>query len=1215
MYNIYNKIYNKNKKLFFILNLAFSCSINYINSLGSLPKLFNLQNKEELFTTFDDTINRQLKILLDNKEKAKKTENFQKKLEEINEKTSEIKKRLSEATNAESKQFLQEKLSSLNQQYQALSEVEQVNHQIIQIIDSHMRLLCQYKQDPDFSKKNLRLEPKRIYTFNEVQKVYNKILDIEKELKDLEAKKKKSLEDLSNREKSLNIAKQKYQETKKQKENTTTQSQPEEKEENQVKLTAEDQADLMDQEDILLKYKKELAQQKVQEIKQRVSLLESEISTHKIELQILQNEYERIKGLVKVNEKEKEKAQHKLEELRQETSKKLKEFKEKIGALLIAQDSLEEQIEQYKEQYNINEAELHKISNWTYIPPNSTCWQTLVKVGKPLIKLLLNNISKQLLEAKSDFIKAQLKEQETRSSILTTWFKLTHTEKFNNQAEFNKEIKQYETLKTDIQSDLSSVSDKKQAITNLLNSNAKLLDNIKEVKKKLIDQKNTTFKSNTFEYNNLLSQIKRTENDIKSRGEIISKLNEIYISANSYLSITLKKVQGIIDELKNQAQWLGVSSSVWKGLKNFLPDIKHFLNDVKQAILGKKPETKVSILEKVIKYFNLNPYKLLGLILKLLSIIALSLLIKFYLPKFEILSNFGIQNKFGNKIISLFAIIINFVKNNLLGLLIWLCLFITFKQLSIINPYLGIIFYLLSIPYFIYYAHRFIGYLFQTNIKQDYFLISEEFNRKFFIIFSFLAYSTIVIFFFRQAFLLGHYPKSDVPSTLLAINFFLLQISLTFFISREQILSLIPTRSTFGQTIYELVDRYYYLFLAIALVIIFISNPYIGFGPHFFSIIVRIILIVLLIPLFTVVHTWVKRYSVSLFFKSKGGTKKERFSSAKTFYGIFIILSFLFLIILALIVAANIWGYSLGLEEIKSIIHKPLFPSGSFDRTGQPIFVTSLSLLQAVGFIILGLFTAYLVNKFILRRIFDLLLVNVGVQSALMSLTRYFILSIFLILALQTARLSSLLIYILAVLGGIGFAAKELVTDMLSYFIILIQRPLKIGDLVKIDDKIIGVVRQINLRSIILRSKNSVTVIIPNSYIMNNPVTNWNYSPTFFATNDISITIPYKFDPKLVRELIFKVLDQNINILKNPAPIIWLSDFAENGFLFTVRGFLSPDKVLDVWQITSDIRIEIIKILKENNIKIATPSRIIISHDNDTVTITEPIQHTNKKPE
>ena len=144
-----------------------------------------------------------------------------------------------------------------------------------------------------------------------------------------------------------------------------------------------------------------------------------------------------------------------------------------------------------------------------------------------------------------------------------------------------------------------------------------------------------------------------------------------------------------------------------------------------------------------------------------------------------------------------------------------------------------------------------------------------------------------------------------------------------------------------------------------------------------------------------------------------------------------------------------------------------------------------------------------------------------------------------------------------------------------------------------LDDDTKGVVRHITLRSVFLRRKNSVTVIIPNSHVMNKPVVNWNYSRTFFAFDDIMITVSYSVDPLRVKELILKVLDNNINILKNPAPIVQLQNFVDNGFQFMVRAFLSPDKVLDQFDIASDVRLELVRVLRAHAIEVASPTRVV----------------------
>jgi small-conductance mechanosensitive channel len=162
----------------------------------------------------------------------------------------------------------------------------------------------------------------------------------------------------------------------------------------------------------------------------------------------------------------------------------------------------------------------------------------------------------------------------------------------------------------------------------------------------------------------------------------------------------------------------------------------------------------------------------------------------------------------------------------------------------------------------------------------------------------------------------------------------------------------------------------------------------------------------------------------------------------------------------------------------------------------------------------------------------------------------------------------------------------------LAYFIILVQRPLKIGDFIKIDQDTFGFVRKITPRAVIIRKKNSTTIVIPNSQIINKTITNWNYVRNFIAFDDICIVIVFKEDPHRVKELLFNAVSSHPNVLRNPRPVVRLEDFTEYGYMFIVRGFVSSAFTQDMWDIASDIRLSIIKALKENNIEIAEYMRV-----------------------
>ena len=305
------------------------------------------------------------------------------------------------------------------------------------------------------------------------------------------------------------------------------------------------------------------------------------------------------------------------------------------------------------------------------------------------------------------------------------------------------------------------------------------------------------------------------------------------------------------------------------------------------------------------------------------------------------------------------------------------------------------------------------------------------------------------------------------------------------------------------------------------------------------------------------------------------------------------VVSFLFFLLLAFVIGAKIWGHAIQVRDVSHWLNYEIYSPGLDEITGKRIDVTTLSLFKIIFFIIGGIVVTYIINHFLLKRIFDPLLIGAGIQNTIMTLTRYFIILIALLIGLQSAGLNAMATKIAVIIGIIGWAIREPIGDFVSYFIILVQRPIKIGDLVLIDTDVMGVVRQIPPRSTIIRRRNSVTIIVPNSHVITKAIVNWNYTRTFFAFDDIFITVPYSVDPLQVKQLIIKVLEENNNVLKNPAPIVWLNDFVDNGYHFLVRGYLTADKVLEQWEIASLVRLEMVRRLREAGIEVASPTRTL----------------------
>ncbi len=1090
-------------------------------------------------------------------------------------------------------EYVNQELAIANKTAQVLAEIGQEYQDLKTTLDAHIKLLQDYKADPEFKNKGFQPEQKSIYSIDDFQKINSIVLKYDSELKGLEDRLKKITADYDTLKKNLALARQEYEEKKKEQKELKSKDIAEERPERR-KMSLKQRGELLDAEERLLGFKKELAELKLKAADERAQFIEQNIKITKLQLEVLENEADHVRKELRIDKKDLTVAQMALKNQVSESTRLQEDYAKRIESLNLLRQSELNQINQLKQRYGVTESDLEALYNWVYQPSTVADWNALIDIGRLHDHIIFEiDTHKDMLLARIELEKAKVAEAEVNNLIIQSWYNLTTGHFDGYQAtELAKEIKQYEKIKADIQGSISSLADKATAASNSLTANARIAETIKARIKTFREQQDTVFKNNKEEYARLALLLKEAITNAQQRGEVITQLIELYTTLVHFKEMTIKKIDTMLSVLSSKSQWKG-GPQLWKGLKKFIPDMTKFVQylfDGKQIGLSLANNQKA--LTNWFGSIKTTPSKLLATLLYLIILFLIYLLLRLYLPELALFLANAVTADHGIAYVisSFFATLITFLVRHLKGIYIWTLGFAAVHS-QMVDTYLGVLFYLFSIPLGIYYMYRFIIYLKAVNSARGYVFTSKRYQQRFFLALSIFSYATITIFFLREA-ILRAFPKADAPNTLLALNFILLQVSLILIISREQVLSLIPRSTPLWEWVYEHLSKYYYLFLAAVIFIIVMSNPYIGYGPTFFYAITRLFLIALLIPFFTALHNKIKQWSGSFFFYGDEEGIKERFKYGRTTYGLFVIGSFLFLTAFALIVAINIWGYSVGFEDIVAWLRKGIY-GFTHPSTGRHVEVNALHLIRVFFYILGGIALAYFINRFVLKRMFELLLVNVGIQSAVLSLTRYLIVLLAIFIGLNSVGLGGSFYGIGAALLGLGIAGKEIITDFIGYFVILIQRPLKIGDFVRIDPDLTGVVRHVTLRSIIMRRNNSVTVIIPNSFIMTRPVTNWNYSRNYFAFEDILVTVTYAADPALVKQLILEVLDKNINVLKNPAPIVRLNDFTDNGFLFMARGFLSPDKVLDQYDISSDVRLEIVRTLRAQGLDVGSPTRVL----------------------
>lgn len=178
-----------------------------------------------------------------------------------------------------------------------------------------------------------------------------------------------------------------------------------------------------------------------------------------------------------------------------------------------------------------------------------------------------------------------------------------------------------------------------------------------------------------------------------------------------------------------------------------------------------------------------------------------------------------------------------------------------------------------------------------------------------------------------------------------------------------------------------------------------------------------------------------------------------------------------------------------------------------------------------------------------------------------------------------------------AVAIGVGFGAQNIINNFISGWILMWERPIRIGDFLEIGETK-GVVESINTRSTLIRRSDGVHMLVPNSHLLENTVTNWTLIDNN-ARSTVRVGVSYGVDVMLVARLIKQALDERDDILKSPAPIAIFEDFGDNALIFDGIFWLCANSEADIRKIRSDIRFRIYQLFDEHEIVIAYPQRDI----------------------
>ena len=292
------------------------------------------------------------------------------------------------------------------------------------------------------------------------------------------------------------------------------------------------------------------------------------------------------------------------------------------------------------------------------------------------------------------------------------------------------------------------------------------------------------------------------------------------------------------------------------------------------------------------------------------------------------------------------------------------------------------------------------------------------------------------------------------------------------------------------------------------------------------------------------------------------------------------------------------WNQRSFFQSLRYFVEKflEIFPSfwnyAVFQVEKNPITVGNIIL--GLSLIILGYIFIRLVVRYFEMRVLARLDIEVSQRYTIKVFLFYFLL---IVLFLFTLHLIQVPLTVFTVIGGavalgLGFGARNIMNNFISGIVIVLEHPVRVGDLICIND-LICIVEHVGFRATAVRTLDNTHVIIPNSSIMEQNILNWTLSDRV-VRREISVGVVYGSPATRVRELLLKVAEGHDKVLtynKNQKPLVIFSDFGDNALQFKLFVWIAVEKPLDLNQVASDIRYRIDELFRQEGIVIAFPQR------------------------
>lgn len=287
-------------------------------------------------------------------------------------------------------------------------------------------------------------------------------------------------------------------------------------------------------------------------------------------------------------------------------------------------------------------------------------------------------------------------------------------------------------------------------------------------------------------------------------------------------------------------------------------------------------------------------------------------------------------------------------------------------------------------------------------------------------------------------------------------------------------------------------------------------------------------------------------------------------------------------------VAAIVWSvfalYLTGLSEpLVAALEGVQFKLG---KTSLDLWMMIHGAFMVVVTILLALWVAGLVEARLAETAIDS-----SLRAVLVRLTKALatLIAVLLSLSMVGIDITALSVFGGALGVGLGLGLQKIASNYVSGFIILLDRSIRIGNVIALDAATSGIVTRITTRYTVVRTLSGIEFIVPNEHLVGNIVQNQSYSDSRLRLS-CRVTVAYRTDIESLFSDLVEIARQHPRVLPDPEPRVLLLNFGDNGIEIEL-GFWIDDPQEGTGGVRSEVNLAILKLCREKGVEIPYPQR------------------------